>query len=457
MRNYLARIAWFQSGLFWRTFLLLAILVTASMATWIVSIKLLERKPKAQQLAGQIGTMVSITSAALTHAAEDKRRELLIELAHNEGISIYLFEETDQIVKPDNDAMFAELKELVQQKLGKQTQFAKAVNGEDGFWVSFRIDEDQFWLRVEPDRLMTDSGLQFLGWATISLILALTAAVFISRRINAPLSDLSLAARQLALGQSVKPLLESGPREIRETNASFNQMMQDLARIESDRTVILAGISHDLRTPLTRLGLELEMAHLEIATRDAMQTDLKQMDEIIQQFLDYAKPLNELGFSTFDLSALLHKLEADLQRDTKISITTKIEGNVMMAGIEIEIQRLLSNIIENASRYGRNAITHELHLEISCLRQLNGLRPHIELRIADHGSGIPEEEIARLFRPFTRGEVARSQANGSGLGLAIVDRIVKRHGGKIIPSKHATGGLEIRIEFPLPKKSEQPT
>lgn len=451
MRNYFARISWFQSGLFWRTFLLLALLVTASMATWIVSIKLLERKPKAQQLAGQIGTMVSITSAALTHSAEDKRRELLIELAHNEGISIYLLEENDEIVKPDNDAMFAELKELVQQKLGKQTQFAKSVNGEIGFWVSFRIDEDQFWLRVESDRLQTDSGLQFLGWAAISLLLALIGAAFISRRINAPLSNLSLAARQLALGQNVKPLRESGPREIRETNASFNHMMADLARIESDRTVILAGISHDLRTPLTRLQLELEMADLKTDIREAMQGDLQQMDNIIQQFLDYAKPLNDASFSSFNLSDLLEKIHTDLSRDPTISIDANIEANIHFVGIQVEVQRLLSNLIENALRYGRTIDTLQLSLEIDCRLQHHAAGTSIAIRLRDFGPGIPEYDIARLIRPFARGEIARSHANGSGLGLAIVDRIVKRHAGKIHITNHAHGGIEIHLAFPCNK------
>lgn len=451
MRNYFARISWFQSGLFWRTFLLLAILITASMATWVVSIKLLERKPKAQQLANQISTMVSITSAAITHAAEDQRRELLIELAHNEGITIYLLEKSDRIIKPKNDAVFAELRDLVQKKLGKQTQFAKSVNGEVGFWVSFKIEEDSFWLRLEPDRLNTDSSLQFLGWAAISLSLALIAAAFISRRINQPLSNLSLAARQLALGKSVDPLLESGPREIRETNASFNQMMADFARIESDRTVILAGISHDLRTPLTRLQLELEMANLEASTRDAMRTDLQQMDDIIQQFLDYAKPIHHGSLVSFNVSELLKKALGDLSRDTSVKIDAAIENEVFLTGSDIEIRRLLSNLIENAQRYGRDPGDHELKLEVSLQTVLTGIDHRIELRFRDFGVGIADEEIPRLLRPFTRGEIARSHANGSGLGLAIIDRIVKRHDGSMLIKNHDSGGLEIYLDFPLTK------
>jgi len=447
MRQYLQRFGWFQNSLFWRTFLLLAVLVTASMLAWFVSIKLLERKPRAQQLANQIVSIVTITSAALTHSAEDKRRELLIDLASNEGIRIYLLEENDQIKKTDETPLLIEVRKLVQDKLGSQTQFAKSVNGEVGFWLSFQIDEDQFWLRLEADRLQTETNLQFFGWAFISLILALIAAVFISQRINAPLSNLSAAARQLARGKRPSALSESGPREIRETNTSFNQMVDDLARIETDRTVILAGISHDLRTPLTRLQLELEMANLEATTREAMQGDLQQMDSIIQQFLDYAKPLHESTFTSFNLSSLIDKLFTDLAKSSDVRIDLQIEPELYVTGIEIEFQRLFNNLIQNAMRYGRSPDDQVLHLQIECRRQASASHSGTLVKFRDFGTGIEDTQIPRLLRPFTRGEIARSQANGSGLGLAIVDRIVKRHGGKMHIHNHAQGGLEILLVF----------
>lgn len=447
MRHYLKRLAWIQSGLFWRTFFLLAALVTVSMAVWLISIKLLDRKPRAQQLSNQIVSIVTITSAALTHSAEERRRELLIDLARNEGIRIYLLEETDDIQALEESPMLIELRKLIQQKLGKQTRFARTVNGEDGFWVSFKIDDDHYWLRLEQDRLQTELGWQILAWAASGLILALIAAVLISRRINAPLSDLSAAARQLARGNHPLPLKETGPREIRETNSSFNQMVDDLARIESDRTVILAGISHDLRTPLTRLQLEMEMANLDIETREAMQADLHQMDSIIQQFLDYAKPLHESTFTSFNLSALLEQLTSELARDQSLHIETNITPHLYVTGIEIEVRRLFNNLLQNALRYGRDPESYQCRLEIECLADSLSNPSGAIVRMRDFGCGIAESDIPRLLRPFTRGDVARSQANGSGLGLAIVDRIVKRHGGKIQIRNHDSGGLEIILEF----------
>lgn len=447
MRSYLRRLAWIQSGLFWRTFFLLAMLVTASMTTWLISIKLLDRKPRAQQLSNQITSIVTITSAALTHSAEARHRELLIDLARNEGIRIYLLEDSDQIQTLAENPMLTELRQLVQKKLGKQTRFAQKVNGEEGFWVSFKIDDDHFWLRLEQDRLQTEIGWQILGWAASSLLLTLIAAALISRRINAPLSDLSAAARQLARGNYPPTLKEAGPREIRETNSSFNQMVADLARIESDRTVILAGISHDLRTPLTRLQLELEMANLDNVTRDAMKTDLQQMDSIIQQFLDYAKPLHESTFSSFNLSALLEALLTELSRDHSLTIEAQITPDLYITGIEIEICRLFNNLIQNALCYGRNQDNQQIKIQLECSPISSPTHSGALIRLRDFGPGIDEAEIPRLLRPFTRGEIARSQANGSGLGLAIVDRIVKRHGGKINIQNHRSGGLEIQIEL----------
>lgn len=447
MRNYFQALTGMRSALFWRTFFLLTILVTSSMVAWFISFKLVERKPRAQQISGQIVSMVTITRAALTHSAEDKRRELLLDLARNEGIRIYLMEDSDKIEAQEDTLFFTELRKLVQEKLGVKTQFAREVNGEEGFWLSFIIDEDQYWLRLEQDRLQNETGMQILGWASITLVLTLVGAVFISRRINAPLSNLSHAARQLAHGRRPPPLPENGPREIRETNVSFNQMVDDLARSESDRAVILAGISHDLRTPLTRLQLELEMAPLDNMTRDAMQSDLSQMDGIIQQFLDYAKPLHESTFNSVNLSTLAERVAQDLQRDGSVKMTVQIDAGINITGIEIEIQRLLNNLIQNALRYARDPETNMVNLEFDCLYVEHPNKPVVNIRLRDFGPGVPSGEIDRLLRPFTRGDIARSQANGSGLGLAIVDRIVKRHGGKIRLQNHNSRGLEIRIQL----------
>lgn len=442
---------WFKSGLFWRTFFLLALLVTASMATWFISFKVVERKPRAQQISAQIVSMVTITRAALTHSAEDKRRQLLIDLASNEGIRIYLLEDDDQIVTPDENPFFKELSQRIRQKLGAETRFAKDVNGESGFWLSFSIDADQYWLQLEPDRIQDETGLQILGWASVSLMLTLIGAIFISKLINNPLSQLSAAARELANGRRPLPLPETGAKEIKETNISFNQMVSDLARIEQDRALILAGISHDLRTPITRLQLEVEMAPLDDSTRSGMQSDLSQMDSIINQFLDYAKPFEDHTIASVDLGELAEQIATKYLRLENCEINLEIERNLWINGIEIEIKRCINNLFENARRYGRSLPDEKLRLNLVCKpTELDGQR-RILFELRDYGCGVPESELHRMLQPFTRLDLARGQASGSGLGLAIVERIVKRHSGRIHIRNHNQGGLQISIYLPPAK------
>lgn len=447
MRTYLNSLDWLKSGLFWRTFLFLVLLVLASMSTWFGSFKIVERTPRAQQIAAQIISIVSITRSALTHSAPEKRAELLFDLASNEGIRIYLLEDDDQVTEPEATFLFKEVQTFIKSKLGKATRFAEKMNGIPGFWISFEIEGDQYWLRLEQDRLDPADGLQFLGWAAITLFLTLIGAVFISRLINDPLSRLSAAARMLAKGKRPEALPEKGPSEIRETNASFNQMVEDLVRIDSDRAVILAGISHDLRTPLARMQLEVEMANLSKEARLGMQSDLAQMDGIIGQFLDYAKPLEALVFDLVNISDLLEKTIEEASRLPEMLIRSSIGSNIQIPGNKIELYRLFNNLIENARRYGHTPGTKLVKMDIQCHLKKNGRKPGILLSFRDYGVGVPDTDLTRLLKPFTRVDISRGQANGSGLGLAIVEKIIKRHGGRIRISNHVNGGFLVVIAF----------
>ncbi|WP_182994709.1 sensor histidine kinase [Herbaspirillum frisingense] len=438
---------WFSNGLFWRTFFLLTFLITASMVAWVASFRMVERGPRAEQLAAQIVSVVTITRAALTHSAPEMRRELLFDLASNEGIRIYPLEKTDRIVPPEDTPIVPELEYYVRQSLDENTTFASSVNDVEGFWISFNIDDDQYWLMLDRGRLDRTSSLQWLGWGSIALFLSLIGAVFISTLINQPLARLTAAARAIAKGRQPEPLPESGPTEIEEANRSFNQMVADLNRIESDRALILAGISHDLRTPLARMQLEVEMANLSDESRDGMHSDLAQMDSIIGQFLDYAKPFDTSNLETIDLASLLEDVASNSGRLSDVKITTQITPATEVAGNGTELARVFSNLVENARRYGKTPGTDcaEIHLR----SRIEG--HHVVVDVFDHGPGVPENECERLLRPFTRLDTARGQANGSGLGLAIVNRIVLKHNGKLSLKGHeeTRGGLLVQITLPL--------
>ncbi|MCU6433453.1 HAMP domain-containing protein [Undibacterium sp. Jales W-56] len=448
MRTYLNSFDWLGSGLFWRTFFLLAILVMSSMVAWFASFRMVERAPRTQQIAAQVVSIVTITRAALTHSALDKRRELLFDLASNDGIRVYLLEDTDNVEEQEPTPAFEELRIAIQRKLGKTTRFAKNVNDVSGFWISFDIDEDQYWLRLDQERIEQTTGIQVLGWAATTLFLTLIGAAIISKLINDPLARLSNAARMLAKGKIPKPLPEKGPKEIKETNNSFNQMVEDLERIESDRAIILAGISHDLRTPLARMQLEVEMANLSEESRHGMQSDLGQMDDIIGQFLDYAKPLNTVALDTIDLTELLIQVVEESSRLTDVQIRSSITADVRISGNAVELKRLFHNLIENARRYGKTPGTDIVKIDLQCAYKNKEKKQGLYINLRDYGVGVENEDISRLLRPFTRADTSRSQANGSGLGLAIVDKIIKRHGGRLRISNHANGGFVVLIALP---------
>ncbi len=435
------RLLWLRSGLFWRTFFLLAFLIAASMAAWVASFRVVERTPRGEQIAAQVVSIVTITRAALMHSAPMLRRELLFELASSQGIRVYPKEEEDEVEPLADRELIRVVEENVRARLGADTRFAGSVNEIPGFWVSFYIDDDDYWLMLDRERIERASGIQWLGWGGVTLLLSLVGAVFISRLINQPLARLSAAARAIARGRAPAPLPEKGPAEISEANQSFNQMVRDLQQVESDRAVILAGISHDLRTPIARMLLEVEMAKLSDDARQGMQSDLAQMEAIISQFLDYARPADPGQYATLDLSALLERTVRDAGRSSELQVQGDIAPGLRVRGHATELTRVIDNLIENARRYGKTA--GKSVAEVSVMARIDGSEVVIE--VADRGPGLPEDQVANLLRPFTRLDAARSQANGAGLGLAIVDRIVHRHEGRLEIKNREDGGLAVRV------------
>lgn len=436
---------WFKSGLFWRTFLLLGLLTTLSMASWIGMINAVQRGPQVKQTAELVISVVTITRAALTHSATDLRSELLFDLVSNEGIRITALMPTDVVDPPPDSPLMPEIEAIVKDKLGADTRFSSRVNGVSGFWISFKIDGDEYWLMLERERLAGLTGVQWLGWAGVVGVLSVLGAALISSLVNLPLARLTAAARAIAQGKRPEPLPEKGAQEIIEANRSFNQMVDDLQRVESDRALILAGISHDLRTPLTRMQLELEMARLSADAREGMQSDIAQMDAIIGQFLDYAKPTEASSFVPVDLSGLLADVARAAERIPGMRVTTDIEPDVHVMGNETDLRRVFNNVLENARRYGATPGDDITEFDIACHVKANGGMKRAVICLQDHGSGVPAEQIEQLLKPFTRMDTARGQANGAGLGLAIVERVVGRHNAALTVRNREGGGLQVEL------------
>jgi two-component system osmolarity sensor histidine kinase EnvZ len=423
-------------SLLWRTFLLVASLMVVAVVAWAAIFARAEREPRARQLAQMVVSVVNLTRTALLTAQPDKRLELLIELSDREGIRVYPAEDDDKIT-PLPEQLYR-VATLVRDSLGPLTRMTLERDGEAGFWVSFRIEgDDEYWVMLPRERFERDFSLQWLGWGAAVLCLALAGAYLVMFRVVRPLRRLAGAAGELGRGQRPAPLEESGPGEIRTVIHAFNRMSEDLARLDEDRALILAGISHDLRTPLARLRLAAEMS-ADAATREDMATDIAEMDKIISQFLDFARDAEGEPPEPTDLNAVVRHVAEPLQK-RGAALLLKL-GDLPTARLRpLGMLRLVANLINNALRYGG-----ERAVEVATRRNDGAL----VLEVMDRGPGIPPEEAERLRRPFTRLESARTNAGGAGLGLAIVERIVRSHGGTLELLPREGGGLTARVILP---------
>ncbi len=437
--------------LFWRTLLLVLLLILASLAAWLQSFRVFERAPRAETIAQQVVSIAQLTRAALLYADPYVRRDLLAELARNEGIRIAPLEPTDKVVPLPDRPVLRLAEQSIVGKLGPTTRVASVVNGQPGLWVSLTIDDDDYWLFIERDPVARNVGTQWMGWAAVAIALSVLGAILITRVINRPLARLSTAARELGEGRTPAVLPEIGPPEIRTVNASFNRMVADLGKLEEDRAVLLAGISHDLRTPLTRLRLELEMSGLPDESRSPMIGDLEQMDAIVRQFLDYARRAPQQPAERIDLSTLVGQapLRVRVDADAHTSLNLLVANGITVTGYRTELDRALDNLLVNALRYGRDPATGRLDLTVSLATE----GQDAVISVADRGPGVPAEQIDRLLRPFERGDSARSGSGGAGLGLPIVQRIARLHGGSLRLLANSPHGLRAELTLPLARRA----
>lgn len=424
---------WRPDSLLARSFLLIALLLLLSLGGWFEIYRTYQREPIAREIAQQTVTIVNLTRAAIVNADPRLRRELLLDLNETEGIRVFVSNPDERLEGVPSEPMLDMIGARVRVALGPGTRLAFARNGIEGYWVSFNLDEDEFWVKLERERLEPDFATQWIGWGLFALLLSLVGAWFIASRISRPLAALTRAAQQVGRGEHVDPAPEAGPREIRMLATAFNQMSADLERLERDRAMVLAGISHDLRTPLARLRLGLEMIGGDRSMSEGLAADIDEMDKIIGQFLDFAKGESEAGIAT----ALDELVDDICERYAKLgrALVRGKPSAIRLSLAQMAVRRAISNLIDNALRYSSTPIEIEA-------RQEGGFAV-IEVR--DRGPGIPTSEAERMKRPFTRLEAARSDAGGSGLGLAIVDRVARMHGGRLDLLPREGGGLVARL------------
>lgn len=434
-------------SLFWRTFLLLCGLIFFSVIGWLQSFRVLSELPYSQGIAQQIVSTANLSKYALISADPLYRTDLLRLLATREGLQISPREPTDKIEPIPDNGMNQLIEQLVKKQLGAETILANAVNDVHGLWVTVTIDGEEYWLQTRADLLDPPFGTTWLWWALGAALVSLFGATLLTQHVIWPLRRLSSFATQVGQGKTPPPLPEDeGTSEIQAVNRNFNHMVQDLRRMEADRELLLAGVSHDLRTPITRLRLEVELATLPEDSRQAMISDLAQMENIVDQFLSYARKSHE-NQAIINMNEALRSALSNtrLAGDETVELETEFAEDLCVIAHPLELTRAIQNLFTNAQRYGRSE-DGILRLKASISRID---KKEAQFVVADKGPGVPKDQLARVMRPFERGESARSGATGTGLGLAIVERIVKRSGGRVELSANDPHGLVVRLIFPI--------
>ncbi len=422
----------------------LILLLVAVVGLVALTTFMLFNRDRAALLAHQFNDTKLVQMKALRASLEGvdgpSRRETLARLGREYGVNIVAESERATVgIAPVGPAMQS-LQERLREGLGEGTDvriaprsrqlFVHMQAGNEGYWVGFPL----------PPRQQEDIPTRIIALAAAIIVVVLLAAFAFARYLARPLRELRSAVERVGRGETPKPLPESGTSEIAAVNRGFNAMIGNLRQIERDRAVMLAGVSHDLRTPLARLRLGIEMQPADKAMRDGMVADIEEIDRIIDQFLDFARDDAAATTPPIDINrelALCVDRYARAGRDVRLQ-----PGPPALVRIKpTAVSRVANNLIDNGLAYGRPP------LEITTRVRDR----EVVVDVADRGGGIAPADAERLKQPFTRAGEARARedgAAGAGLGLAIVDRIARLHGGRFDLLPRTGGGTIARVILP---------
>ena len=424
--------AWFPQSFFARTLWLVLVVVLFSKALTLVYLMMNEDVLVDRQYSH---------GAALTlrayWAADPEDREQIAHAATLRRVP------AEQVPASEQHWPYSEIfLRQMKSELGENTEVRVRVQSPPSLWV-LAPDFGPDWIQVPlyPHPLRGQKIWDVLGWFLAIGLLSTAAAWIFVRQLNAPLKRLVLATRYLGQGRSVRLPVSDTPSEMTEVYRSFNQMADELEQAARERELMLAGVSHDLRTPLTRLRLSLELMSSDAELTEEMIRDVEDMDAILDQFIAFIRDGRDEPLERLDLAALIREVVAPYnQHGERVRLCLQVLPEVSLR--RVSIKRLLTNLIENALRYGGDAV------EVAASLGGEETAPYLVLSVLDRGQGIDPAELASIFNPFIRGDRARG-GRGTGLGLAIVRRIAALHGGSVDLRNREGGGLEARVCLPL--------
>ncbi|MBA1198449.1 ATP-binding protein [Pseudomonas shirazensis] len=423
---------WFPQSFFARTLWLVLIVVLFSKALTLVYLLMNEDVLVDRQYSHG----VALTLRAYW-AADEENREKIAEAAGLIRVTGAGVPEGEQ------HWPYSEIyQRQMQAELGEDTEVRLRVHAPPALWVN-APSLGPGWLKVPlyPHPLRGQKIWNVLGWfLAIGLLSTASAWIFV-RQLNQPLKRLVFAARQLGQGRSVRLPVSDTPSEMAEVYRSFNQMAEDVEQAGRERELMLAGVSHDLRTPLTRLRLSLSLMDNDNDLTDDMVRDIEDMDAILDQFLAFIRDGRDEPLEEIDFSDLVREVVAPYNQPEE-RVRLCLEPIPPFPLRRVSLKRMLGNLIGNALHHAGQGV------EVAAYVSGDDSAPYVVLSVLDRGAGIDESELETIFNPFIRGDRARG-GKGTGLGLAIVKRIAAQHGGNVELRNRSGGGIEARVRLPL--------
>ena len=301
--------------------------------------------------------------------------------------------------------------------------------------INIKHNDGYFSFLIPKDRVTSTSARMFGLWITLPALLLITIAIIFLKNQTRPIINLAKAAERFGRGESVDEFRPSGALEIRQAGYEFDKMRKRILRHLNQRSEMLSGISHDLRTPLTRMKLQLALlSDKELSKK--MSIDIDEMEKMLNEYLQFTSSSYTEVTETFDISELIENI---ISKYNNNNISSEIIPRIYMSGKRNLIKRSLHNLIDNALKYG-----DDIRVLISKKNK------SINIIVDDNGPGIPENEYENVFKPFYKIDKGRGSSKSSvGLGLSITSDIIKSHGGNIFLEKSPLNGLRVKVILPL--------
>ncbi len=310
-------------------------------------------------------------------------------------------------------------------------------NLEEGVLIYIQIDNDILEINVDKDRLYSESAFVFLLWMIFASIILFFMSYFLMSRQLRPLKRLAIIAETFGRGLDAPDIKTAGAYEIRQTANAFNQMRTRIKRFLKQRTEMLAGVSHDLRTPLTRMKLQISLMKDEKA-KSELEVDVKEMTSMLDSYVSFVKTESPEPIETIIINELIGDIVKTVEKNG-IELTIKEKNTIQTSGRQIQLKRAFNNIIDNSQRYAKKIEIILYTNEKDCVIEFN-----------DDGEGIPRDKYEDVFKPFFTLDPSRNKLKGeSGLGLTITRDIIRSHGGDVKLSDSDLGGLQLKVLLPL--------